>query len=101
MEEIKDNGRELPPFSLVLGVILIPLVLILYSTLSKYMPVPEWVQEFLGFLGKPFLALTIATLSAMYFLGIRRGFSGAQLKKILDHSLRPVGMILLVSWYLP
>ena len=96
VEEIKDNGRELPPFSLVLGVILIPLVLILFSTLSKYMPVPEWVQEFLGFLGKPFLALTIATLSAMYFLGIRRGFSGAQLKKILDHSLRPVGMILLV-----
>lgn len=81
VEEIKDNGRELPPFSLVLGVILIPLVLILFSTLSKYMPVPEWVQEFLGFLGKPFLALTIATLSAMYFLGIRRGFSGAQLKK--------------------
>mgnify|MGYP002248086823 CR=1 FL=1 len=30
------------------------------------------------------------------FLGIRRGFTGEQLKKILDHSLRPVGMILLV-----
>ena len=76
--------------------ILIPLVLILLSTLSKYMPHPAGVQDVLGFLGKPFLALTIATLAAMYFLGIRRGFSGAQLKKILDHSLRPVGMILLV-----
>ncbi len=51
---------------------------------------------FLGFIGKPFLALTIATLASMYFLGIKRGFTGAQLKKILDHSLRPVGMILLV-----
>ena len=93
--EIKDDGKELPSFGLVLGVILIPLVLILLSTLSKYMPLPAGVQDVLGFLGKPFLALTIATL-AMYFLGIRRGFSGAQLKKILDHSLRPVGMILLV-----
>ena len=93
--EIKDDGKELPSFGLVLGVILIPLVLIL-STLSKYMPLPAGVQDVLGFLGKPFLALTIATLAAMYFLGIRRGFSGAQLKKILDHSLRPVGMILLV-----
>ena len=74
VEEIKDDGKELPPFGLVLGVILIPLILILLSTLSKY----------------------IATLAAMYFLGIRRGFTGAQLKKILDHSLRPVGMILLV-----
>ena len=95
--EIQDEDeREMPPFGLVLGVILIPLVLILLSTLSKYLPIPEGVQNVLGFIGKPFLALTIATLAAMYFLGIRRGFTGAQLKKILDHSLRPVGMILLV-----
>lgn len=96
VEEIKDDSRELPPFGLVLGVILIPLILILISTVSKYMPIPEKVQNVLSFIGKPFLALTVATLAAMYFLGIRRGYTGAQLKKILDHSLRPVGMILLV-----
>lgn len=96
VEEIKDDSRELPPFGLVLGVILIPLILILISTVSKYMPIPEGVQNVLLFIGKPFLALTVATLAAMYFLGIRRGYTGAQLKKILDHSLRPVGMILLV-----
>ena len=87
VEEIKDDGKDLPPFGLVL---------ILLSTLSKYMPLPEGVKDVLGFIGKPFLALTIATLASMYFLGIKRGFTGAQLKKILDHSLRPVGMILLV-----
>ena len=96
VEEIKDDSRELPPFGLVLGVILIPLILILISTVSKYMPIPEGVQNVLSFIGKPFLALTVATHAAMYFLGIRRGYTGAQLKKILDHSLRPVGMILLV-----
>ena len=96
VEEIKDDSRELTPFGLVLGVILIPLILILISTVSKYMPIPEGVQNVLSFIGKPFLALTVATLAAMYFLGIRRGYTGAQLKKILDHSLRPVGMILLV-----
>ena len=96
VEEIKDDSRELPPFGLVLGVILIPLILILISTVSKYMPIPEGVQNVLSFIGKTFLALTVATLAAMYFLGIRRRYTGAQLKKILDHSLRPVGMILLV-----
>ena len=96
VEEIKEDSKELPPFGLVLGVILIPLVLILISTVSKYMPIPDDVKNVLGFIGKPFLALTIATLVAMYFLGTRRGYTGAQLKKILDHSLRPVGMILLV-----
>ena len=69
VEEIKDDGKELPPFGLVLGVILIPLVLILLSTLSKYMPLPAGVQDVLGFIGKPFLALTIATLASMYFSG--------------------------------
>ena len=96
VEEIKEDSKELPPFGLVLGVILIPLVLILVSTVSKYMPIPVDVKNVLGFIGKTFLALTIATLAAMYFLGIKRGYTGAQLKKILDHSLRPVGMILLV-----
>lgn len=96
VNEIKDNNEDLPQFGLVLSVILIPLVLILISTLSKYMNIPENIQEILGFIGKPFIALTIATLAAMYFLGIRRGMSGAELKKILDHSLKPVGMILLV-----
>ena len=42
------------------------------------------------------MALTIATLTAMYMLGTRMGYNRDQLKKILDHSLRPVGMILLV-----
>ena len=72
VEEIKDDGKDLPPFGLVLGVILIPLVLILLSTLSKYMPLPEGVKDVLGFIGKPFLALTIATLASMYFLGIKQ-----------------------------
>lgn len=51
VEEIKDDGKELPPFGLVLGVILIPLVLILLSTVSKYMPIPAGIQSFLGFIG--------------------------------------------------
>ena len=96
VQEIKDDGKELPPFGLVLGVILIPLILILVSTISGYMPVPDTLINILGFLGEPFAALMIATLAAMYFLGIRRGYSKEQLKKVLDHSLRPVGMILLV-----
>ena len=90
VEEIKEDSKELPPFGLVLGVILIPLVLILVSTVSKYMPIPVDVKNVLGFIGKPFLALTIATLAAMYFLGIKKGYTGAQLKKILDQDRKSV-----------
>lgn len=96
MGEGTEQKRELPPFWLVLTIILIPLVLILLSTVAGYLPIPQSVQSVIQFLGEPFLALTIATLAAMYFLGTRQGYSREELKKILDRSLRPVGMILLV-----
>lgn len=98
-EDVNENvhsEKELPPFGLVLSVVLIPLVLILLGTISKYVTILQPVADILGFVGKPFFALTIATLAAMYFLGIRRGFTGAQIKAIFDKSLKPTGMILLV-----
>ena len=96
VEEIAQKEGKLPPFSMVLVIILIPLILILLSTISGYLPIPEGAASVLSFLGEPFLALTIATLVAMYLLGTRQGYTKEQLKKIMDHSLRPVGMILLV-----
>ena len=98
VEEIadKEESKNLPSFGVVATIILIPLVLILLSTASDYIPMAEGIKSVLGFLGEPFVALTIATLVAMYFLGTRQGYDKGQLKKILDHSLRPVGMILLV-----
>ena len=51
----------------------------------------------LGFLGEPFVALLIATLVAMYFLGTRHGYTLAELEKILTKSLEPTGLILLVT----
>lgn len=94
--EAVRSDKDLPPFGLVLSVVLIPLVLILLGTISKYVTILQPVADILGFVGKPFFALTIATLAAMYFLGIRRGFTGAQIKAIFDKSLKPTGMILLV-----
>lgn len=81
---------------MVLAIVLTPLCLILLGTLSSYISMPGQVASILAFLGKPFVALTLATLVAMYLLGARRGYSGAELKALLDRSLKPVGMILLV-----
>ena len=73
-----------------------PLILILCSTVSAYIPGIDAVRPVLEFLGTPFVALIIAVLLAMYFLGKRQGYDGEQLKKIMDRSLRPTGQILLV-----
>lgn len=55
-----SDEKELPPFGMVLAIVLTPLCLILLGTLSSYIPMP------------------------------------AELKALLDRSLKPVGMILLV-----
>ena len=86
----------IPTAFIVLAMVLTPLCLILLGTLSSYIPMPAELASILAFLGKPFVALTLATLVAMYLLGARRGYSGAELKALLDRSLKPVGMILLV-----
>lgn len=92
----EEEEANLPQFSTVIAIILVPLVLILCSTLSEYIPVLYRIRPVLEFIGTPFVALIIAVLFAMYFLGKKQGYDGEQLKKIMDRSLRPTGQILLV-----
>lgn len=97
IQEVREAEKDdLPAFSTVLGIILVPLILILCSTVSEYIPGIDAVRPVLEFFGTPFVALIIAVLSAMFFLGKKQGYNGEQLKKILDRSLRPTGQILLV-----
>ena len=100
-----SDEKELPSFGMVLAIVLTPLCLILLGTLSSYIPMPAELASILAFLGKPFSYMPALnaiqemiekSLVAMYLLGARRGYSGAELKALLDRSLKPVGMILLV-----
>lgn len=92
----EEEEAKLPKFSTVILIILVPLILILCSTLSEYIPSLETIRPVLQFVGTPFVALIIAILCAMYFLGKKQGYDGEQLKKIMHRSLRPTGQILLV-----
>lgn len=91
------DDEKLPGFATVVGIILIPLVLIILSTLSKVIPAMAGVQPVLAFIGEPFIALTIATVAAMIVLGIKHGYSREELEKVMTKSLEPTGMILLVT----
>lgn len=95
-QEPETENEKLPKFSLVLTIILVPLILILLNTVSAYIPGIDFLRPVLEFLGTPFVALIIAVLLAMYFLGKKQGYTTEELKKILDNSLKPTGQILLV-----
>ncbi|MCI8464768.1 MAG: gluconate permease [Lachnospiraceae bacterium] len=94
-EEFDES--KLPGFTAVVGIILIPLVLIVLKSLAGVIPALEKAEPVLSFLGQPFVALLIATIAAMFILGIRYGYSLAELEKIMTKSLEPTGLILLVT----
>lgn len=89
--------EKLPQFCTVVGIILIPLVLIVLSTISGVIPSMAKVKPILTFLGEPFIALTIATIAAMFVLGLKHGYSREELEQVMTKSLEPAGMILLVT----
>jgi len=96
-EPPKIDESKLPAFGTVLTIILIPLFLILLSNVTAVMPSLGFIAPVLNFLGTPFVALLIATLAAMFILGVRNGYSLTELEKVMSSSLKPAGMILLVT----
>lgn len=85
-------------FTTVLGIILLPIGLILLQTFSSLIinDPKNPVQQVLGFIGAPLMALLIGVLASFYVLGIRRGWSKEHLVTVAESALKPVGMILLV-----
>ncbi|WP_026474582.1 GntP family permease [Alkaliflexus imshenetskii] len=94
--------NQLPNFGQVILIILIPLVLILMATVTGVLVRKEVVAEgllpeIIGFIGHPFSALIIATLTAIWFLGIRRGFQRREILDLSTKALGPAGVIILVT----
>ena len=97
-----SEQRDLPSFGWVIFLIGLPLVLILASTFVDLAISNSWVadnkfMEIIRFLGHPFIALLIATLAAMYILGVKRDYSGKQLMQVANRALGPAGLIILVT----
>ena len=91
------DTTKLPSFASVVLIILIPLVLIILKSVAGVVAAMEPMREVINFLGEPFVALTIATLVAMFLLGYRNGYSSKELERVMTKSLEPVGLILLVT----
>lgn len=97
MVEQVENKNGIPNFGLVVSIILVPLVLILINTFTNVYLEEGPVREFFGFIGHPFFALTLATLLASFFLGIKRGFTKDEILELSTKALAPAGLIILVT----
>jgi Gnt-I system low-affinity gluconate transporter len=97
-----SDQKALPSFGIVVFLIALPLFLILASTITDLAVKSSWIEdnlwvEIVLFIGHPFLALLIATLAAMYFLGVKQKYSGKQLMQVANKALGPAGLIILVT----
>ena len=97
MNQEEFDESKLPKFSVIVGIILIPLVLIIMKSVFGVLPAFEGVMPLFNFLGEPFVALLISTIFAMIVLGKGQGYTMPELEKIMTKSLEPTGLILLVT----
>ena len=85
-------------FARVSTVILLPLVLIMLSTVT-----PIWfgnehlVTRVFAFVGHPFVALLAATVLAMILLAQMDGFSKEDILAIANKGLEPAGIVILIT----
>ncbi|MEX2564511.1 MAG: gluconate:H+ symporter [Cyclobacteriaceae bacterium] len=102
-KEGKEEQATRSDFFLIAFIIILPLFLILIATTTGMLANMGYLNEenyFLGilqFLGHPFIALTVATLIAIYFLGYRKGFKAKELLEFSDKALAPAGLIIVIT----
>lgn len=97
-----DPAKGAVAFGLVINILMLPIVLIIVQTIVKWMVEDNrlstgFIANLFLFIGHPFAALTLATLLALYFLGLRQGRTGAELLDLSTKSLAPAGLIILVT----
>lgn len=100
LKELDD--QNLPSFWVILGLIGIPIVLILLSSVVKFFTDSGTIDaslftDFIQFIGHPFAALILAVLLSLFFLGVRRGVSNQELMDTCSKALAPAGLIILVT----
>jgi Gnt-I system low-affinity gluconate transporter len=92
--------QHIPDFVLILLLIFIPIILILTGTMVKsgLLPVESaGLKNAIQLLGHPFSALIVANLVVWYVLGIRSGYSPAELFRISSKSMESAGTIILLT----
>lgn len=97
-EEEGATEKRSPGFGVAVLIIAIPLVLILMNTAAEvWLPEDHTAGNLMAFIGHPFNALLLAVLLGFYLLGTRLGFSREEVLQVATRSLRPVGMIILLT----
>ncbi len=96
-----DDVKNPIGFIPAMAAILLPLIFILASTLTKMNLVegdsPSLSEQIILFIGHPFIALLIGCLLSWYFIGVRRGVETSTLRDAMVKAMEPAGIVVLVT----
>ncbi|RRD37675.1 TRAP transporter large permease subunit [Fusobacterium nucleatum] len=88
--------RNLPSVGMSFAPIVIPLILILIQTVSKFMGLKEGIAfEIISFIGNPIIALIIGTLISVYGLG--KKMTRKEVHEAMAKAVESTGMIMLIT----
>jgi gluconate:H+ symporter, GntP family len=93
---INMTAKKLPSTGISFLIILLPVILILFSSFAPYFRFSAGLTKFLSFIGSPLIALLISCFAAFYFLGICQGIDKNGIKKFTEECLLPVGSIIAI-----
>jgi gluconate transporter len=87
-------GPAAPGVAVVVLLVTLPVVLIFAASISEM--AESRSRTVFGFLGHPFVALSVTTLIALYIFGFRRGLDRNTVYRMATESLGPVGTLLAI-----
>lgn len=89
--------EEMPSLGISVFIALIPVILMFVGGVtSSIIPARYETGSLFNFLGDPNIALLIAVLAGIYFLGVRKGWKMRRLMQSLSSSVASIAMILLI-----
>jgi GntP family gluconate:H+ symporter len=92
-----DSALRLPAFGLTLFSILLPVMLMLISTVAELtLPKGNTLREVATFIGNPTIALLMSVIFCLWSLGTNCGYTTPRLLKFTETSVAAVGMTILV-----
>ena len=90
----QEEAKHAPPVPVVILLLVLPVALTFGATMASLRDIP--FRGVAVFLGHPYTALTVTTLVAIYFFGIRRGLNREKALKLATEALMPVGTLMCI-----
>lgn len=95
--DVADPNLRRPGFGLTLFSILLPVILMLLSTLAELtLPKGHTLREVALFIGNPTMALMTSVIFCLWSLGTHCGYTKTRLLKFTETSVAGIGMTILV-----